>query len=377
MQRRALLTRGRFGAPLTLALGLALGLTTAGPQAAAQATQHYQQTNLVSNLASMAPVVDPALKNPWGLSRSSKSPWWVSDNGPGLATLYSGAGVKQGLTVTIPPGDAPATTGTPTGTVFNGDANSFQVAPKQAAAFLFVTEDGTVSGWNPNVNGGVPVVEVNTHNKSVFKGATIGTVDTPQGTKTYLYVADFRKGRIAVYDAAFQPVNFGGFNDDDGVPEHFAPFNVQNIGGNLYVAYAKQDADKHDEVDGPGLGRVLIFSTRGRLLGKLEQGSWFNAPWGLTLASSDFGVYSHTILVGQFGGGQIAAFDPVTGKFKGLLMGTDDKPIHIDGLWALAFGNDATAGPATTLFFTAGIDHEANGLFGTLTAVENVQGNGQ
>jgi uncharacterized protein (TIGR03118 family) len=363
---------------MSLALGLALGLTPSGPQAAAQVTQHYKQTNLVSNLASVAPVMDPALKNPWGLSRSSTSPWWVSDNGTGLATLYSGAGVKQGLTVTIPPGDPPATTGTPTGTVFNGDANSFQVAPNKAAAFLFVTEDGTVSGWNPTVNGGVPVVEVNTHNKSVFKGATIGTVDTPQGTKTYLYVADFRKGRIAVYDDSFQPVNFfGGFNNDDGVPENFAPFNVQNIGGNLYVAYAKQDADKHDEVDGAGLGRVLIFSTRGKLLGKLEHGSWFNAPWGLTLASSDFGIYSHDVLVGQFGGGQIAAFDPVTGKFKGLLNGTDGNPIHIDGLWALAFGNDATAGPATTLFFTAGIDHETNGLFGSLTAVENVQGNDQ
>jgi uncharacterized protein (TIGR03118 family) len=161
------------------------------------------------------------------------------------------------------------------------------------------------------------------------------------------------------------------------LPHGFAPFNVQNIGGNLYVAFAKQDSAKHDEVDGTGLGYVDVFSPRGRLLHRLEPGPWFNAPWGLTLASSDFGAYSHDVLVGQFGSGQILAFDPVTGKFRGALVGADDKTIHVDGLWALAFGNGASAGPATTLYFTAGPDNESNGLFGSFTAVENAQGNDQ
>jgi uncharacterized protein (TIGR03118 family) len=165
--------------------------------------------------------------------------------------------------------------------------------------------------------------------------------------------------------------------DDGALPPGFAPFNVQNIGGNIYVSFAKQDSDKQDEVDGAGLGYVDIFSPQGRLLRRLQHGSWFNAPWGLTLASSDFGSNSHNLLVGQFGSGQILVFNAVTGAFKGWLRDASNAPIKIDGLWALQFGNDATAGPATTLFFSAGIDHEAHGLFGTITAIENTQGNDQ
>ncbi|MEO6909388.1 MAG: TIGR03118 family protein, partial [Edaphobacter sp.] len=203
-------------------------------------------------------------------------------------------------------------------------------------------------------------------------------VDKESGTETYLYVADFRKGRIEVYDANFNKAMPSEDRfEDDSLPEGYAPFNVQNIGGNLYVAYAKQDSAKHDEVDGAGLGRVDVFSPRGKLLGRLQQGSWFNAPWGMALASGDFGIYSHDVLVGQFGSGEILAFDPVTGKFKGKLIGVSGNPIRIDGLWAIAFGNDASAGPATTLYFASGPDHESNGVFGSLTAVENVLGSGQ
>jgi uncharacterized protein (TIGR03118 family) len=377
---------------------LGFAIACLGQDASAQTVQHYKQTNLTSNRASLAPTVDANLVNAWGLSRSSKSPWWVADNGTGLSTLYNATGVAQGLVVTIPPGDTQSTTGTPTGTVFNGDSAAFFVAPGKAALFLFVTEDGTISGWNPGVSAAAVIV-VNHKSASVYKGVTIATAETNAGPQSYLYAADFRQGRVEVFDKNFNPVHLmpdgddddmgpgdrdrdrgdhgGGSFDDERIPKGYAPFNVQNIGGNVYVSFAKQKSDKHDEVDGAGLGFVDVFSPRGRLLRRLQAGSWFNAPWGMTLASSDFGVYSHDVLVGQFGGGEILAFDPVTGRFKGKLIGTDDSPIHIDGLWAIAFGNDATAGPATTLYFTAGPDGETNGLFGNLTAVENVQGNDQ
>ncbi len=160
----------------------------------AQAVQHYTQTNLVSNLASLAPKVDPNLVNPWGLTRSSKSPWWVADNGPGLSTLYTGAGVVESLVVTIPPGSTESTTGTPSGTVVNGDTTAFLLAPGKAADFIFVTEDGTISGWNPGV-AAPAVIVVNQTKNSVFKGVTIATADLGKGPLSYLYVADFRQGR--------------------------------------------------------------------------------------------------------------------------------------------------------------------------------------
>lgn len=379
-------------------VGLTLAFTCFGQAAMAQVVQHYKQTNLTSNVASLAPTRDADLVNAWGLARSSTSPWWVADNGPGLSTLYNGTGVKQGLVVTIPPADTTAMTGTPTGAVYNGDSTAFLLAPGKSAVFLFVTEDGTISGWNPGVAATSAVIMVNHKGASVYKGVTIATVQTQSGTQTYLYAADFRQGRVDVFDTNFKPVQMRSDRDDDDwfdfdhdrgndhggglsfddprLPRGYAPFNVQNIGGNIYVAFAKQGSGV-DEVHGAGLGFVDVFSPKGKLLTRLQPGPWFNAPWGLALGSSDFGAYSHDVLVGQFGSGEILAFDPVTGKFKGKLNGVDNNPIHIDGLWSIAFGNGGNAGPATSLYFTAGPDDESNGLFGNLTAVENVQGNHQ
>ena len=358
---------------------LSLTCGTAMVPAKAQPAQHYKQTNLVSNLASLAPTVDPHLVNAWGMARSSTSPWWISDNGTGLSTLYSGTGSIVPLVVTIPSADTSASpTGTPTGVVFNGEANVFMLNGK-AATFMFATEDGSVSAWN---GGTIATIVVNQTPKSVFKGLTIASTSEFTGKPaTYLYVADFRQGRVEVFDSSFSPVHFGIFNflhgepfTDDLLPRGFAPFNVQNIGGDLYVAFAKQDSAKHDDVDGAGLGFVDVFSPGGTLLMRLEHGPWLNAPWGLVMASSDFGLHSHDILVGQFGSGEILAFDHVTGKFRGALQGTNDQPLVINGLWGLGFGNGGTAGPATTLFFAAGIDDEKNGLFGNITAVENIRG---
>jgi len=343
------------------------------------AAQHYQVTPLTADQAGVATNTDTNLVNPWGLSRNSGSPWWVSDNGTGLSTLYDGTGAAKGLVVTIPPADPSASSsGTPTGTLYNG-GTGFELAAGMPAVFLFVTEDGTISGWNPKVNPTNAVITVNTKSASVFKGAAFATADFPfVGQQTFLYVADFRGARIRVYDSKFHHVRL----DDDAfrdefLPRGYAPFNIQNIGGELYVSFAKQDSEKHDEVDGPGLGFVDVFSPSGRLHHRLQHGSWFNGPWALSLAPGDFGIYSHKILVGQFGSGNVAVFDPVTGRFEDFLRDASNNPIAIDGLWALSAGSGTGSGSATALYFSAGSDGEQHGLFGTITPVENTLGNSQ
>lgn len=335
--------------------------------------QHYKQTNLVADTTGVAPTTDPNLVNPWGLSRSSGSPWWVSDNGTGLSTLYSGTGAAASLVVTIPPADSSSgQSGTPTGQVFNG-TTGFELAPGFPAKFIFVTEDGTVSGWNPGVNATTAVIKVNTNSASVYKGAALALVgNAVTGSKYNLYVADFRKGHVDVFDSTFQRITLPGRAFVDSmIPKGFAPFNIQNIGGNLYVAYAAQDSALHDEIDGPGLGYVDVFTPRGALVMRFQHGDWLNAPWGLAQAPSDFGAYSHDILIGQFGSGQILAFDPLTGHFRGRLLDATAGAITIGGLWGLSFGSGTGSGPANSLYFTAGSDGEQHGLFGTITPIEN------
>jgi uncharacterized protein (TIGR03118 family) len=346
--------------------------------------QHYKQTNLVSDIAGMAPTFDPNLKNPWGLTRSSTtptrpgSPWWVGNNNSGTSTLYTGAGaiipINGTGTVTVPPpkGSPAGTLSTPTGVVFNGSPTDFLIAGK-SAAFIFATEDGTISGWAGGQNA-VLVVDNSDNgsaNGAVYKGATSGEVN---GNK-FLYVTNFRSGKVEVYDTNFKRAHL----DEDafeaeGVPRGFAPFNVQNIGGTLFVTYAKQDAPMHDPVGGDGLGFVEIFTPSGKHIGHLEHGDWFNAPWGIVWTTRDFGEFSNAILVGNFRSGWIAAFNGFTHKFIGWVRNPNDSLVTIDGLWSLTFGNDANAGPANTLFFTAGINNETDGLFGTITPVDGLDG---
>jgi len=354
---------------------------------AALFAQQYQKTNLVSDLGTLgAHTVDPKLKNPWGIARGpSGNPWWVSDEKSGVSTLYNAQGTPanvlnpgaNGLVVTIPPSVPPPSIGTPTGVVFNGSANDFRVAPPGVAQtfFLFVSLDGTISGWDPAANPTTAIRKVST--KSVLTGATIAQI----GADRFLYVADLKAGKIRVYDSNFQPMALGqGAFDDDHLSPGFAPFNIQNIGGNLYVAYAKQDQAKTFVTSGAGLGFVDVFSPQGSLLLRLQHGNWFNAPWGLTLAPSDFGTFSHRILVGQFGSGEILAFDAVTGQFQGKLNDQNNQVIAMTGLWGLAFGaGDQTSGAANTLFFNEGLNGGNDGLFGTLTpiATDIASGNGQ
>jgi uncharacterized protein (TIGR03118 family) len=324
--------------------------------------QHlYQQTNLVSDVPGLAAVTHLPLVNPWGLTRSATSPWWVSDNGAGVSTLYTGAGAPLGLVVTIPVGIGGTPPSTPTGNVFNGSTTDFLVDTGKPAHFLFVSEDGAISGWN---SGTAAVVKVDHTGSAVYKGVTLGQ----RNGANFLYAANFSAGMVEVYDANFGPVNLGaGAFRDRHLPRGFAPFNVQNINGMIFVAFAKQDDEKKDEVAGAGLGFVDAFDTDGNLLMRLQHGHWFNAPWGLAWAPANFGKFSNMLLVGNFGSGKIAAFDPKHGHFRGMVRGDNHRPLTIDGLWALGFGNDASAGPSTTLFFTAGIEDEAHGLFGTIT----------
>ncbi len=349
---------------LTLLVGSVLSL---GPLAEAQ---HYQQTSLVSDLPG-AVTTDANLVNPWGLSRSSGSPWWVSNNGTGTATLYNGAGGTIPLVVTIPGASGP---GVPTGTVFNGSAD-FELSPGNHAVFLFVGEDGTISGWNPAVNPTQAVVMA-TVPRAVYKGAAIAT---NRGAH-FLYVANFGRRRIDVFDTTFTRVHLDhDAFEDERLPRGYAPFNVQNIGDSLYVAFAKVDPGSSDEVQGAGFGFVDVFTPGGRLIRRLEHGPWLNAPWGMALAPGDFGAFSHHLLVGQFGSGEIAVYNASSGRFAGKFLDPTDAVLTIDGLWALSFGNGAAAGPLNTLFFTAGIQDESHGLFGSLTptGADVSFGNGQ
>ena len=356
----------------SIRFALLAGCVLLGTRAEAQ---HYSQTNLISDEMGLAANQDSNLVNPWGLSRSSTSPWWVANNGTGTATLYNGnTGLPASLIVTVPTASGSGS-GVPTGTVFNGTP-AFELAPTMTARFLFATEDGTISGWNPSVDPTNAVIKVKTKN-AVYKGFAIASHDGAW----FLYATNFEKGRVEVFDSAFHPVFLHGGDrfQDERIPRGFSPFGIQNIGGDLYVAFAKKDPTSTDELHGAGLGYVDVFSPSGRLLRRLEHGPWLNAPWGLALAPGDFGAFSHNLLVGQFGSGEVAAYDVASGRFLGEMKDMTDKVLMIDGLWALGFGNGASAGPLNTLFFTAGIEDESHGLFGTLTAAaaEQLLGNGQ
>ena len=344
--------------------------------------QHYHQTTLVTNAS------DSALVNPWGISRSSGSPWWVSDNATGVSTLYLGNGTKLGLTVQIPAA-TPGKTGSPTGTIFNGSPTDFLLGPATPAHFLFCTIDGLIVGWNNPTAGAM--IAARTMDGSVYTGLTSARA----GGQLRLYVANFSKGRVDVYNSMFKRVAAGDEEafEDDELPAHYVPFNVQAIGDNIVVTFALHEPGSPFETDGPGLGYVDIFSPHGRLIRRLEHGDWLNAPWGVALAPLDFGFYSHDLLIGQFAGGgttessgYIAAYDITTGRFKGLLEDTSGNPIAINGVWGISFGNAASTNnynpagaPSAEMYFAAGPNHASGGVFGYLTAApaDLIQGNDQ
>src|SRR5499426_2612699 len=349
-----------------LALVIALGVCCAGT---GQALAAYLQTNLVSDIPGLATITDPLLVNPWGMSRSSTSPFWTSNQGTSTATLYAVTGstsVSQVLTVNAQGFVGIPTTGAgpqgPTGQVNNTNTASFQLTPgnpSTSARFIFADLNGTISGW---AGGLTSTIKVTTPG-AVYTGLAINTA----GTR--LYAADNAGGRVDVFDSSFSPVNLPGAFTDPNLPAGFVPFNVQNISGKIYVTYAPAGLANQRGAT-PGQGIVDAFDENGVLLQRVITGSQLAAPWGIALAPAGFGVFGGDLLVGNFSfvASEINAFDPVTGAFEGSIpinAGPGNTP---GGLWGFMFGSGAgSGGDANTLYFNDGIDGETHGLFGALS----------
>ena len=349
---------GRFA---KLAILCAVPVFAAGPNA-------YIQHNLIADTPGVADITDPNLVNPWAIAESATSPFWISDNGTGLATVYSTSATATitiaSLRVTIPAGtaDSGATSGPVSGQLSN-TTTVFLVGTTKAS-FLFCTEDGVIAGWN---GGSTAVKEVDNSGKgAVYKGMALGGTSTaPQ-----LYVANFHAGTVEVYDGNFAPVSLasGAFTDSK-IPAGFAPFNIVNLNGSLYIAYAKQDSEGMDDVAGAGNGYVDIYDMSGNLKTRLISGGALNSPWGMAIAPANFGAFSNMLLVGNFGDGHINAYDPAAGTPLGALQSAGSgASIKIDGLWALQVGNGKSGGDANAVYFTAGPGGEQHGLFGSLQA---------
>jgi uncharacterized protein (TIGR03118 family) len=399
---RHCLTKG--AAQAAILIGSILGTVVAG------AAGGFIETDLVANKSPLTDIngishtpahVDTNLLNPWGLTASLTSPFWVSDNGAGVSTLYDAAGVARSLVVSIPAPTIPATPlnnkGTPTGVVFNiaMSSGAFPIsgfdkngnAVSAPAQFLFSTEDGTILGWNSSVfafgdaNKTAPsthaIIAVdNSPSAAVYKGLAIATdaVGTPR-----LYTTNFRAGTVEVFNTNFAPATPPGAFTDPRLPRGYAPFNIVPIGSpsglasaaKFVVTYAVQNAQKHDDVAGMSHGIVNTFDLDGQSLHRLIQHGQLNSPWGVALAPASFGVLGSQLLIGNFGNGHINAYNPTTGEFVDKMRDAHGQAIVIDGLWSLRVGSN-TAGSANfgpdTVFFTAGPNGEQDGLFGAITS---------
>jgi uncharacterized protein (TIGR03118 family) len=244
--------------------------------------------------------------------------------------------------------------------VFNGTPDFAVTAG--ASHFIFATEDGTISGWSSGTQAELKVD--NSASGAIYKGLALGV----SGGNNFLYATDFHNGKIDAFDKNFAPVQMAGKFQVPKLPAGYAPFGIENINGTLFVTYAKQDADKVDDVQGAKLGYVVEFSTDGQFIKTLVAKGPLNAPWGIQMAPANFGQFSNDLLIGNFGDGRVNAFDPQTGKLVGSLTNDSGKPLEISGLWGLNFGNGAGSGPSNALYFSAGPDDEAHGLYGNLVS---------
>ena len=381
---------------------------------AAVKTGGYVPTDLVVNKSplidkngiSHTGKVDPNLLNPWGVTEiPTGSPFWISDNAAGLATLYNvpasapNSVTINGLVVSIP--TPVGSSGAPTGTVFNittlpGSTPGFMISGVDAndkptsapARFLFATEDGTIVGWNPGVgsspssfngpNGfstqGIIAVDNSGNNftnpnpssqtGAVYKGIAMSTDANGQ---TRLYVTNFRSGMVEMYSDGFMALGSGPAFVDPKLPDSYAPFNVTVLNGAVFVTYAVQDAAKHDDVAGQGHGIVDVFELDGTFRQRFAQHGQLNSPWGVAQAPTNFGALSGDLWIGNFGNGQINAYNPDSGEFIDKVRNPKGQAIVIDGLWALRVGNNGNGGRSDTIYFTAGPNGETDGLFGSLT----------
>jgi uncharacterized protein (TIGR03118 family) len=294
------------------------------------------------------------------LTNLPNGPWWIANNNSGTTEIFSGTGMQFGSAITIPASsmtNGPA----PTGVVAN-TTSDFLLSNNSKALFIFDGEDGTLSAWN---NGGSAELKQNFGTASVYKGLALGSA----GGSNFLYATNFHTGNIDVFNSTFQQTTLTGSFTDPNLPTGFAPFGIQNIGGNLFVTYAKQNAQKHDDVPGLGNGFVDVFNTEGIMQQRLISNGALDSPWSLAMAPSDFGQFSNDLLVGNFGNGMINAYDPHTGVFLGTLKNLNGDAISINGLWSLKFADGGTTGATNSLFFTAGFNDEADGLFGHIDAV--------
>jgi uncharacterized protein (TIGR03118 family) len=335
---------------------VALVVIASSLPAAAQKTVVTLLTSDIPNVPGT--FTDANLGNPWGMSANPVGPWWISDNATGLSTLYNGSGNPQGLVVTIPSANG-TDVGSPTGTVFNGTSD-FKIGGV-GQNFLFVTEDGTISGWASGTSATIAVN--NSGSSAVYKGCALGAV----GGNNYLYVANFRNATVDVFDKNYAPFSFGANAFvDSTVPAGFAPFNIANVGGgHLAVTYAKQDAAKHDDVPGIGNGYITIYDQSGNIVSRLAHVIYNNSPWAVVVAPAGFGGFGGDYLVGMFGSGAIVAYTSA-GAFIGTFYNVAGVPLTVESIWGLGFGNGSGSGSKSTLYFTAGTYSESHGTFGSM-----------
>jgi uncharacterized protein (TIGR03118 family) len=375
---------------VTLFVCLVFVTAIAGHALAKSKGAGYTQTNLISDIPGLAEVTDPNLLNPWGLAFfPGMSPFWINENNAGFSALYfADAVVDSALPhVIIPPPPPSTAPGTPTGIIANFfvTAGAFPIIIDGTnfgpSLFIIDTEDGTVEAWNvnPPIAPGIPdplsavIVVDNSQGGAptgaVYKGLALGE-NTANGP--LLYATNFRTGKVDVFDSNFQSPNpplTGSFTDPK-VQHGYAPFGIQNINGQIWVTYAKQDAPKHDPVNKPGHGFVDVFDVNGNLVTRFAQHGHLDSPWGVAMAPATFGQFANDILVGNFGDGVINVFDPTSTKWLGQVTGPNGRPLVNSGLWSLTFGgalnSNGTSSSPNTLFFSAGLNDENDGLFGTI-----------
>lgn len=312
----------------------------------------YSQTNLVSNSAGVAKTTDSQLLNPWGIAFVPGQDFWIANNNSGTSTLYDGQGNKDtGLVVTIPGATANpngnCSPGCPTGIVANSTSSYFS-----GGQFIFDTEDGLISAWTGASNNATVAFD-NSASGAVYKGLALLN-------DTFLLAANFNSGKVDVLDRNFALTSLAGSFTDPKLPAGLAPHGIRVIGNQVYVAYAMQDAAKHDAQPGAGLGQVDIFDANGNFVSTLvPAGGKLNAPWGVVQAPNSFGQFANAILVGDFGDGTINAYDS-TGKFLGQLTDSSNKTLVNPGLWDIVFGGGGDSGDAGTLYLTAGGNNQPN-----------------
>ncbi|MEO7702180.1 MAG: TIGR03118 family protein [Opitutus sp.] len=346
-------------------------LATVAILPAAATARDYVQTNLTSDVPGVAAITDPHLVGVWGITHSATSPWWVNTTIGGTSLVLNGAGqpfpVANPIVVNVPAPAGMSVPSIPTGVVAN-TGPQFEILPNRPARFIFVTRTGTISAWNPQVNATNAIIIEDESGDADYTGATLAS-RSGAGLDT-LYVANFKSGKIDVYNGKFDEIDLGAWAFmDPAIPDTFSVFNVQAIGSELYVTYAPKNIFTPTG-GGPKQGYVDVYDVNGRLLRKLRTGPWMNAPWGVALAPDGFGQFSGRVLVAMFGDGNIAGFDAQNGNFQGMLHGSEEKPLTLEkGLWGIGFGNGGNAGPANTLYFGGDFitDGQFHGLFGTIT----------